>query len=213
MAPADEGVPPDAAPLPAANVSRTTIVEGAPAPAKPPTLLRKLSSRRQAALPTDGKNTGKETDDKDRKRFQELEEARLKKAKAEEARLKKAKAVETELAGQIRDYIIDHQDDVAQEERWRTTMKRDMAKSFRATDSQLQTVVKELEGLRAKLNERDTSQEQNAGAPSASHDTALPKSSHDTETGSQLQMILTELREQRKDIDGMRAVLEKMHSC
>ena len=138
---------------------------------------------------------------------------------------KKAKATETELAGQIRDYIIDHQDDVAQEERWRTTMKRDMAKSFRAvdsqlasrsraTDSQLQTVVKELEGIRAELNERDTSQGQNAGAPSASHAaTALPKSSHDTETGSQLQMILTELREQRKDIDGMRAVLEKMHSC
>ena len=35
------------------------------------------------------------------------------------------------LAEEITEYIQDHQDDAAQEERWRTTMKRDMGKSFR----------------------------------------------------------------------------------
>ena len=35
------------------------------------------------------------------------------------------------LAEKIAEYILDHQDDAAQEDRWRTTMKRDMAKSFR----------------------------------------------------------------------------------
>ena len=35
------------------------------------------------------------------------------------------------LAKQITEYILDHQDDAAQEARWRTTMKRDMGKSFR----------------------------------------------------------------------------------
>ena len=29
------------------------------------------------------------------------------------------------------EYILDHQDDAAQEDRWRTTMKRAMGKSFR----------------------------------------------------------------------------------
>ena len=35
------------------------------------------------------------------------------------------------LAKKITTYILDHQDDSAQEERWRTTMKRDMSKNFR----------------------------------------------------------------------------------
>ena len=35
------------------------------------------------------------------------------------------------LAEKITEYILDHQDDAAQEDRWRTTMKRDMSKSFR----------------------------------------------------------------------------------
>ena len=35
------------------------------------------------------------------------------------------------LAREITTYILDHQDDAAQEDRWRTTMKRDMSKSFR----------------------------------------------------------------------------------
>ena len=72
-------------------------------------------------------------------------------------------------------------------------MKRDMAKSFRAVDSQLassssqlqlilneqrkterktdlqlQTVLKELHGLRAKLGEQEANQEKGSGAPNAS---------------------------------------------
>ena len=78
------------------------------------------------------------------------------------------------LAEKIRDYILDHQDDVAKEERWRTTLKRDMAKSFRAVDSQL--------------------------------------ASSSRATDSQLQLILTELREQRKEIDGLRAGLAQGES-
>ena len=35
------------------------------------------------------------------------------------------------LAEKITEYILGNQDDSAQEERWRTTMKRDMAKAFR----------------------------------------------------------------------------------
>ena len=35
------------------------------------------------------------------------------------------------LAKAITEYIIDHQDDAAQGEHWRTTMKRDIAKNFR----------------------------------------------------------------------------------
>ena len=35
------------------------------------------------------------------------------------------------LAEKITEYILDHQDDATQEDRWRTTMRRDMAKGFR----------------------------------------------------------------------------------
>eukprot|EP00964_Phaeocystis_antarctica_P124562 scaffold88203_cov54-Phaeocystis_antarctica.AAC.2 len=37
------------------------------------------------------------------------------------------------LAKKITEYIIGHQDDAAQEDRWRTTMKRDMVKHFRVS--------------------------------------------------------------------------------
>jgi hypothetical protein len=42
-----------------------------------------------------------------------------------------AEAAKKMAAKKITEYIIDHQDDAAQEDRWRTTMKREMAKSFR----------------------------------------------------------------------------------
>jgi hypothetical protein len=35
------------------------------------------------------------------------------------------------LAELVTEYILNHQDDAAQEDRWRTTMKRDICKSFR----------------------------------------------------------------------------------
>ena len=51
----------------------------------------------------------------------------------------------------ITEYIIDHQDDAAQEDRWRTTMKREMGKNFRTVkeemhlmDEKLDRIVKEL---------------------------------------------------------------------
>ena len=37
----------------------------------------------------------------------------------------------TPLAEKITEYILDHQNEAAQEDRWRTTMKREMVKSFR----------------------------------------------------------------------------------
>ena len=37
----------------------------------------------------------------------------------------------TPLAKKVTEYILDHQDDAAQEDRWRTTMKRKMSESFR----------------------------------------------------------------------------------
>ena len=62
----------------------------------------------------------------------------------------------TQLAEKVTAYIIDHQDDAAQEDRWRTTMKRDMGKSFRkvkedmqAMDDKLDRIVKELGRLTA----------------------------------------------------------------
>ena len=51
----------------------------------------------------------------------------------EEAMVKNKKIAERikPLAEKITEYILDHQDDAAQEDRWRTTMKRDMVRSFR----------------------------------------------------------------------------------
>ena len=60
------------------------------------------------------------------------------------------------LVEKVTEYIQDHQDDAAQEDRWRTTMKRDMGKSFRkvkedmqAMDDKLDRIVKELGRLTA----------------------------------------------------------------
>ena len=44
------------------------------------------------------------------------------------------------LAREITEYILDHQDDAAQEDRWRTTMKRAMGKSFREQHKEVQAV-------------------------------------------------------------------------
>ena len=89
----------------------------------------------------------------------------------------------TRLAEQIRDYILDHQDDVAQEDRWRTTMKRDIAKSFRATETQLQDLTERLSETDHRLTERfgkaDSQLEELAKLSRA--------------TDSQLQAILEEL--------------------
>ena len=73
-------------------------------------------------------------------------------AEDEEAMVKNKKIAERikPLAEKITEYILDHQDDAAQEERWRTTMKRDMAKSFREQREEAQKVKEE---VHAKMDE------------------------------------------------------------
>ena len=48
------------------------------------------------------------------------------------------------LAEKITEYIIDHQDDAAQEDRWRTIMKRDMTKSFHKVEKDMQAQREEI---------------------------------------------------------------------
>ena len=55
------------------------------------------------------------------------------------------------LAEKITEYIIDHQDDAAQEERWRTMMKRDTAKSFREQRALLEKVDAKVEKAEAEV--------------------------------------------------------------
>merc|ERR1712166_34213 len=59
------------------------------------------------------------------------------------------------LAGEITEYIQDHQDDAAQEERWRTTMKRDMGKSFRKVEKEMQRQWEEMQGRQGNAHEGD----------------------------------------------------------
>ena len=63
----------------------------------------------------------------------------------------------TPLAEKITQYILDHQDDMAQEERWRTTMKRDTAKSFRRVEAEAQSRFdrqqKAMQAIDSKLSE------------------------------------------------------------
>jgi len=49
------------------------------------------------------------------------------------------------LAKKVTEYIIDHQDDAAQEDRWRTTMKRDMGKNFRKAKEEMLSMDEKLD--------------------------------------------------------------------
>ena len=64
------------------------------------------------------------------------------------------------LAEKITEYILDHQDDAAQEDRWRTTMKRETMKCFReqreASDKQSEASEK---SFRAQRDESDKQRE------------------------------------------------------
>ena len=53
----------------------------------------------------------------------------------------------TPLAEKIMEYILDHQDDAAQEDRWRTTMKRDMGKNFRKVKEEMQSMDEKLDRI------------------------------------------------------------------
>ena len=58
------------------------------------------------------------------------------------------------LADKITEYIQDHQDDAAQEERWRTTMKRDMGKSFRKVKAEMQSMHQRFDHVQQSMNQR-----------------------------------------------------------
>jgi hypothetical protein len=58
------------------------------------------------------------------------------------------------LAEKITEYIIDHQDDAAQEDRWRTIMKRDMVKSFKKSKEAVQKVETEMQRQREEIQGR-----------------------------------------------------------
>ena len=55
------------------------------------------------------------------------------------------------LAKKITEYILDHQDDAAQEDRWRTTMKRDMVESFRVQREKSETQREEVQTVKAEM--------------------------------------------------------------
>ena len=64
------------------------------------------------------------------------------------------------LAKEITEYILGHQDDAAQEDRWRTTMKRETMKRFRelreASDTQGQTIAEVREAIDKQREVIDT---------------------------------------------------------
>ena len=61
------------------------------------------------------------------------------------------------LAEKITEYILDHQDDAAQEDRWRTTMKRDMSKSFKKVKEEVRKVKEE---VKAGVQKAETEMQQ-----------------------------------------------------
>ena len=170
--------------------AQKTTAEAAPAPAQRPSLIKQMTASLNKKAAADGTTADATAADKGED-----------KAKAE------GEDAVTVLTEKIRDYIVEHQDDVAQEERWRTTMKRDMAKSFRKTDAKLQTVVHELHSLRARLDERDKKIQDESASP----DETLAKPS--PATYSEVQMVLTKLQQQRNEIDSMCAALVKMQTA
>ena len=80
--------------------------------------------------------------------YSELEDAPTeKKALEERSAVNSETAAEkiSPLAEKITEYILDHQDDAAQEDRWRTIMKRDMTKSFKKVEAGVQKVKEEVQ--------------------------------------------------------------------
>ena len=73
------------------------------------------------------------------------------------------------LAKKVTEYIVDHQDDAAQEDRWRTTMKREMGKNFKKQSKEVQEVQRSMQQRLAKMDEKldwivkDLAKEPNTG--------------------------------------------------
>jgi hypothetical protein len=57
------------------------------------------------------------------------------------------------LAESVTEYILNHQDDAAQEDRWRTTMKRDIGKSFRIQNKKIDEQGIAMQQMHAKMDE------------------------------------------------------------
>ena len=56
------------------------------------------------------------------------------------------------LAEKVTDHILDHQDDAAQEDRWRTTMKREIGRSFRRQNKKIDQQRDEVQKLHTKMD-------------------------------------------------------------
>ena len=87
----------------------------------------------------------------------ELEEAAMEKEALDKERSafnsKKAAKKIAPLAMKIREYILDHEDKSAQEDRWRTTMQRDMDKRFGEQREEAQKVKEEVQKVREEVRE------------------------------------------------------------
>ena len=58
------------------------------------------------------------------------------------------------LAKKVTEYILDNQDDTAQEERWRTTMKRETMKRFREQREHVQKIETEMQTSKLRMDEK-----------------------------------------------------------
>ena len=86
----------------------------------------------------------------------EIEEAAPKKKALQERSAVNSEEVAKKiapLAKKIREYILDHQDKSAQEDRWRTTLKRDMDKRFEEQRAEAQKVKEEVQQVREEVKE------------------------------------------------------------
>ena len=92
---------------------------------------------------------------------EEEEEAEEKEEKVDESEKVKVATMKTfaekiaPLAEKVTEYIIDHQDDAAQEDRWRTIMKRDMTKSFKKLEKEMQRQREEMQRQRKEMQGRE----------------------------------------------------------
>jgi len=65
---------------------------------------------------------------------------------------------EDELARELTEYVQDNQDDVAQEERWRTILKKDMSAKFAKQQEQLTVVKSQLTNVEKQLTNTEKQQ-------------------------------------------------------
>jgi len=70
----------------------------------------------------------------------------------------KIKKSEDELVRELTEYIQDNQDDVAQEERWRTLFKKDMSAKFAKQQEQLTVVKSQLTNVEKQLTNTEKQQ-------------------------------------------------------